>query len=84
MADADATELQGDGKALGEQPEKEKKEDQKKRKTGRGREARGRRVFFLFFLLKKKKWDGYERSEGEGKRRGGTATAGPPRSTAAR
>ena len=54
-----------------------------RKNTKTGREASRRRVFFLL-LFKKKKWDGYERSEGEGTRRGGTATAGPPRSTAAR
>ncbi len=76
-ADADATELQGDGEALGGKHREEERKREEKRQDAD-------RVFFLFSSLKKKKWNGYERSEYEGKRRGGTATAVPPRSTAAR
>ncbi len=56
MADADATELQGDGKPWGETTRKKRK---RKRQD---------RVFFSFFSTKTEKWDGYERSEYEGKR----------------
>ncbi len=37
----------------------------------------------LLFSSQKREWNGYERSEYQGKRRGGTATAVPLRSTAA-
>ncbi len=85
MADADATELQGDGQTLGENTRKKR---ERERGRGRAEERRGKtetRSSLLYFLLfKKQKWNGYERSEYEGKRRGWTATAVHPRSTAAR
>ena len=71
MADADATELQGDGQALGGNIRKKR---ERKRKNGDG---------FFSLLFKKQEWNGYERSEGEGKRSGQTATAVGSRSTAA-
>ena len=64
-------------------PEKEstakKKRREEEEKTAYA-SARGR----LSLLSKKRNGDGYERSEYAGTRRGGTATAGSPRSTAAR
>jgi len=86
LADADATEPQGDGEALGGNASRrrEEKTDRARgrgRKKGRGKTQSGWSSVFLFF--KKKKWDGYERSEYQGKRRRGAATAVPLRSTAA-
>ena len=71
---------QGDGEALGGNARK----IEKRERGGRRRKTETRSSLLFSLLFKKQKWNGYERSEYEGKRRGWTATAVRPRSTAAR